>query len=175
MSSSNCCFLSCIQVSQEAGKVAWDSHLFKNIPQFVVIHRVKGFSIVNQSFRWFWKTWENNHRNALCIVQTIVSALKVSLLIGIFADSLCHGKWWLILRFCPWVFADIKILVMWWLMCPAIKVAIKWSRMMWETFILSGIKKKCSFENPAHVSFNKRTSSFSFYMLKTFSKEKTYT
>ena len=37
MSSSNCCFLSCIQISQEAGKVVWYSHL-KNFPQFVVIH-----------------------------------------------------------------------------------------------------------------------------------------
>ena len=44
MSSSNCCFLTCIQVSQEAGKVAWYSHLFKNFPQFVVIHTVKGLA-----------------------------------------------------------------------------------------------------------------------------------
>ena len=36
MSSSNCCFLTCIQISQEAGKVVWYSHLFKNFPQFVV-------------------------------------------------------------------------------------------------------------------------------------------
>ena len=34
MSSSNCCFLTCIQVSQEAAKVVWYSHLFKNFPQF---------------------------------------------------------------------------------------------------------------------------------------------
>ena len=47
MSSSNCCFLTCIQISQEAGKVVWQSHLFKNFPQFVVIHTVKGFGIVN--------------------------------------------------------------------------------------------------------------------------------
>ena len=37
MSSFNCCFLTCIQVSQEAGKVVWYSHLLKNFPQFVVI------------------------------------------------------------------------------------------------------------------------------------------
>ena len=49
MSGSNCCFLSCIQVSQEAGKVVWYSHLFKNFPQFVLIHTVKGFSIVNET------------------------------------------------------------------------------------------------------------------------------
>ena len=49
VSSSNCCFLSCIQVSQEAGKVVRYSHLFKNISQFIVIHTAKGFSIVNEA------------------------------------------------------------------------------------------------------------------------------
>ena len=49
MSSSKCCFLTCIQVSHEAGQVVWYSHLFKNFPQFVVIHTVKGFSIVNEA------------------------------------------------------------------------------------------------------------------------------
>ena len=49
MSSSNCCFLACREVSQEAGKVVWYSHLFKNFPQFVVIHIVKGFSVVNEA------------------------------------------------------------------------------------------------------------------------------
>ena len=49
MSGSNCLFLTFIQVSQEAGNVAWYSHLFKNFPQFVVIHAVKGFSIVNEA------------------------------------------------------------------------------------------------------------------------------
>ena len=48
MSGSNSCFLTCIQVSQETGKVVWYSHLFKNFPHFVVIHTVKGFSIVNE-------------------------------------------------------------------------------------------------------------------------------
>ena len=47
MSISNCCFLTCIQVSQEAGQVVWYSHLFQNFPQFIVIHTVKGFDIVN--------------------------------------------------------------------------------------------------------------------------------
>ena len=49
MSSSNCCFLTCIQVLQEAGKVVWYSHLLKNFPQFVVIYIVKDFSIVNEA------------------------------------------------------------------------------------------------------------------------------
>ena len=38
-----------MQISQEAGQVLWYSHLFKNVPQFVVIHTVKGFGIVNKA------------------------------------------------------------------------------------------------------------------------------
>ena len=49
MSGSNCCFLTCIQISQEVGKVVWYSHLFKNFPQFVVIHTVTGSGIVNKA------------------------------------------------------------------------------------------------------------------------------
>ena len=49
MSSSNCYFLTCIQISQEAGKVVWYSHLFQNFPQFIVSHTVKGFGIVNKA------------------------------------------------------------------------------------------------------------------------------
>ena len=49
MSSSNCCFLTCIQVSQEAGQVVWYSRLLKNFPQFIVIHTVKRFGIANKA------------------------------------------------------------------------------------------------------------------------------
>ena len=49
MSGSNYCFLTCIQISQEAGQVVGYSHLLKNFPQFVVIHTVKGFGIVNKT------------------------------------------------------------------------------------------------------------------------------
>ena len=49
MSSCNCCFLTCIQISQEAGQVVWNSHLFQNFPQFVVIHTVRGFGIVSKA------------------------------------------------------------------------------------------------------------------------------
>jgi len=48
-SDSNCCFLTCIQISQEAGKVVWYSYLFKNFPQFVVIYTVKGFGVINKA------------------------------------------------------------------------------------------------------------------------------
>ena len=49
MSNSNCCFLTSIQISQEAGHVVWYSHLLKNFPQFAVIYIVKGFGIVNKA------------------------------------------------------------------------------------------------------------------------------
>ena len=49
MSSSNCCFLTCIQISQEASQVVWYSHVSQNFPQFIVIHTVKGFGIVNKA------------------------------------------------------------------------------------------------------------------------------
>ena len=49
MPGSNCCFLTCIQVSRETGNMVWYSHLLKTVPQFVVIHKVKGYSIVNKA------------------------------------------------------------------------------------------------------------------------------
>ena len=49
MSGSNCCFLTCIQISQEAGQVVWYSHLFQNFPHFVAIHIVTGYSVVNKA------------------------------------------------------------------------------------------------------------------------------
>ena len=61
MSSSNCCFLICIQISEEADKMVLYSYLFKNFPQFVVIYTVKGFGVVNKAevdvfleFSWFF-------------------------------------------------------------------------------------------------------------------------
>ena len=68
MSSSNYCFLTWIQVSQEAGQVVWYSHFFQYFPQFIVIHTIKGFGIVSKAeidvfldlllFRWFSGYWQ---------------------------------------------------------------------------------------------------------------------
>ena len=49
VSSSKCYFLTCIQISQEAGQVVWYSLLFKNLQPFVVVHTVKGFSVFNEA------------------------------------------------------------------------------------------------------------------------------
>ena len=68
MFGSNCCFLTCIQISQEAGKVVWYSLLFQNFPQFVVIHTVKSFGVVKNEvdvfsgtlllFLWSNRCWQ---------------------------------------------------------------------------------------------------------------------
>ena len=62
MSSSNCCFLTRIQISQEAGQVVWYSHLFQNFPQFIVIHTVKSrnrcFSGTLLLFQWSNRCWQ---------------------------------------------------------------------------------------------------------------------
>ena len=49
MSGSNCWFLTHVQISEETGKQVWHSHFFKNFPQFVVIHTVKVFGVVNKA------------------------------------------------------------------------------------------------------------------------------
>ena len=46
---SNCCFLTCIQISQEADQVVWYSHLSQNFPQCIVVHTAKGFGIVKKA------------------------------------------------------------------------------------------------------------------------------
>ena len=49
MSSSNCCFLTFKQISQGAGQVIWYFHLFQNFPQFILIHTVKSFGMINKA------------------------------------------------------------------------------------------------------------------------------
>ena len=56
-SRSNCSYLTYIQISQEAGEVIWYSHLLNNFPQFVVIHIVKEFGVVNKAeVNVFWNS-----------------------------------------------------------------------------------------------------------------------
>ena len=57
MSGFNCCFLTCLEISQEAGKVVWYSHLLKNFPQFVVINK----AIKNSYLEAFLFIWEGSH------------------------------------------------------------------------------------------------------------------
>ena len=73
MSGSNCCFLTSIKISQEAGKVVWYSHLFKNFPQFVVIHIFKGFSIVSEAeVDVFWNSFAFSMIQQMLAIWTLV-------------------------------------------------------------------------------------------------------
>ena len=62
MSSSNCCFLTCIQVSQETGQMVWYSHLFKNFSQFIVwITRGGSLSLFQGNFLTQELNWSLLH------------------------------------------------------------------------------------------------------------------
>ena len=87
MSSSSSCFLTCIQVSQEAGQEVWYSHLFQNFPQFIVIHTIKDFGIVNKAeinvfleLSWFF----NNPMDVGNLISGSSAFSKSSLNIGTF-------------------------------------------------------------------------------------------
>ena len=49
MSSSNCCFLTCKQISQEAGQVVWESHFVKDFLQFAAMHTVEGSGTLREA------------------------------------------------------------------------------------------------------------------------------
>ena len=55
MFGSNNCFLTCTQMSQEAGNVVWYFYLFKTLPHFVATHTVKGFSAVDSLLGYMFK------------------------------------------------------------------------------------------------------------------------
>ena len=73
MLGSNCCFLSCIQIFQETGKVVWYSHLFKNFPQFVMIHIVKDLSIVSEvEVDIFWNSLDYSMIQQMLAIWSLV-------------------------------------------------------------------------------------------------------
>ena len=73
--------MTCIQVSLETGKVLWFSHRFKNFPQFVVIHIVKGFSVVNEAVDVFLEF--------LCFLYDLMNVGNWSLVPPPFINSVC--------------------------------------------------------------------------------------
>ena len=71
---SNCYLFTCIQISQEASQVVWYSHLFKNFPQSVVIHSVKGFSIVSEAeLDVFWNSLAFSMIQRMLAIWSLVS------------------------------------------------------------------------------------------------------
>ena len=107
MSSSNCCFLTCIQVSQEAGQVVWRSHLLKNCPQFIVIHTVKGFGIVNKAEISFFFSGTR----AFWMIQQMLVIWSLVLL-AFLNPAWTSGVWWF--TYCwslAWRILSITLLV----------------------------------------------------------------
>ena len=88
ISRSNCCFLTYIQVFQEAGKVVWYFYLLKNFPQFVVFRTVKGFSILEEAevdvFLEF-PCFPHNQTNAGNLISASSASSKSSLYIWKFS------------------------------------------------------------------------------------------
>ena len=107
MSSSNCCFLTWIQVSQEAGQVVWYSHLFQNFPQFIMIYTVKGFGIVSKPeidvvflelllFQWSSGCWQFDLW-FLCLLFIYLSFIFISwrLITLQYCSGFCHTLTWI--------------------------------------------------------------------------------
>ena len=100
MSSSNCCFLTCIQISQEAGQLVWYSHLFKNFPQSVVIHTVKGFDTVNKAEIYVFlqlSCFFNDPENVGSLISVSSAFLKPTWTSGSFWFMYCWSLAWRIL------------------------------------------------------------------------------
>ena len=129
MSSSNCYFLICILVSQEAGKVVWYLHLFKNITQFVVIHIVLDFSIVNEPeidgfgvCFCFWNSLAFCMLTIWSLVPYLFQIVHLEVLgshtaeayfEGFRAKSCWHGKW-------VQLYVNLNIL------CPWFSLGLEW-------------------------------------------------
>ena len=100
MSSSNYCFLTCIQISQEAGQVVWYFHLFQNFPQFLVIHTVKGFGVVNkEEVHVFWNSLAFSIARQILAIWSLVSLpfLNPDWTSGSFRFTYCWSLAWSIL------------------------------------------------------------------------------
>ena len=82
---SNCCFLTCIQISQEAGQAFWYSHLFKYFIQFVVIHTVKCFGVVNKAEVYVFLEHSCFFRVTL-LLKSILSSISITYLFFLLAD-----------------------------------------------------------------------------------------
>ena len=110
MSSSHCCFLTCIQISQKACQMVWYSHLFKNFPQFFVIHTVKGFhfsSVHSLSHVWLFAiSWMAAQQTSLSITnsQSLPKLMSIESVMPSNHLILCHPHLLL-----PSIFPSIRV------------------------------------------------------------------
>ena len=138
MYGSNCCFLTSIQISQEAGQVVWYSHLLKNFPQLVVIHTVKSFSIVNKAeidvfLEFFWFFYDlsdvgnfNSGSSAFSKSSLNIGNFSVHVLLKTHLENFEHysASVW------DWVQLCGSLNVLWY--CPSLGLREKWPfRVLW--------------------------------------------
>ena len=136
MSSSNCYFLTCIQVSQEAGQVVWYSHLLKNIPEFVVIHTVQGFGIVNKALVdiFFWKSL------AFLMIQWMLAIWSLVPLPFLKPAGTSGSSWFTYCWSLAWRIVSITLPVRWVQLCgkpgksTGMEKGAQWSGFHWDSF-----------------------------------------
>ena len=100
MSSSNCCLLTCIQISQEAGQVVWYSHLLKNFPQFVLwkTEQVQGFSVIHEAeVDVLWNFLAFSMIEQMLAIWSLVPLpfLNPACTLEILGSHTANKKWWL--------------------------------------------------------------------------------
>ena len=147
----NYCFLTCKQVSQEAAEVVWYSHLSKNFQQFVVIHVVKGFSIVNEAeidvFLEFLDFSMIQCMLAICSLVPLPflnpawtwgSSVEASSTSGSCTAEAWLGEFW------AWLYSRVR----WVQLCGSLSI-------LWHC-LSSGLKWKLTFSSPvASADFSK--------------------
>ena len=154
MSSSNCCFLTCLQISQVVGQVVWYSHLFQNFPLFVVIHKV--FGIVNKAEVdvFFWNSL------AFSVIQWMLAIWSLVLLPFLNPAWTSGGSQFIYCWSLTW--RILSIIAMGWDECNC---AVVW--ILWHCLSL-GLEWKLTFSSPvATAEFSKFADTLSAAVSQT--------
>ena len=137
-----CFFLTCIQVSQEAGQVVWYSHLLKNFPQFVVIHTVKCFGRVNKAEVVFFLEFPCFFCDPTDVGNLISASFSFS------KSSLYIWKFWIHILLKPGLENFEHFFASMWDECNCVAI-------LWHCFSL-GLEWKLTFSSPvATAEFSK--------------------
>ena len=148
MSSSNCCFLTCMQVSQEAGQVVWYFHLFQNCPQFTVIHTVKDFGVVNKAeIDVFWNSLAFSMIQGMLAIWSLVPLpfLKPAWTFEISQFPYCWSLDWRILSITLLV-CEMNAIVQWFehsLALPFFRIGMKPFPVLWPLLSFPNVLAYC--------------------------------
>ena len=133
---SNCCFLTCIQVSWETDKVFRYSYLLKNFLQFVVIHTVKGFGIVSkQKQMFFWNSF------SLSMIQWMLAIWSLVPLPFLKPAWTSGSSWFTYCWSLAWRILSVSLLP-----CE-MSAIVQYFKILWHCFSL-GLEWKVTFSRP---------------------------